>query len=95
MTFIYCYVLCWSIVMGVPLLGPSEYFALCPSCRREGALRAARPNGRQTTLAYWCGSCQRSWDVIGTVDVIGTNEAQSLDAGPAAHSPPSRSTDAK
>jgi hypothetical protein len=79
----------------VPLLGPSELFALCPSCRREGELRAARSNGRQTTLAYWCGGCQRSWDVTGAVDGIGTNGAHSLDAGPAAHSPPSPSTAAK
>ena len=74
------------------MLGPSELFALCPSCRREGELRAASPNGRQTTLAYWCGGCQQSWDVTGA---ISTNEAQSLDAGPAAHSPLSRSTAAK
>ena len=80
---------------GERLLGPSEFFALCPSCRREGELRAARPNGRQTTLAYWCGNCRRSWDVTGAVDGIGTNEAQSLDDGPAAHLPPARSTDAK
>jgi len=71
------------------LLDAWSFFALCPSCRREGEPEAARSDGQHTTVTYRCGACQRAWDVTGTQP----QQLANSDALP--HLPPSPSSDAK
>ena len=70
-------------MLDEPLLGPWDLFALCPSCRRNGEIRAVRLGGQQKTITYWCADCQRSWNVTGT------DEERSPQSEPPADSPPS------
>jgi hypothetical protein len=51
-----------------PPLKAWQFFALCPSCRRDGEPRAVRVNGPQKTITYWCSECERSWEVTGSED---------------------------
>ncbi len=48
------------------LLGPWEYFSLCPSCRRTGTPESWGRTGPQIRIEYSCRGCQRSWEVTGT-----------------------------
>ena len=48
------------------LLGPWEYFSLCPSCRRTGTPESWGRTGPQIRIQYSCRGCQQSWEVTGT-----------------------------
>jgi len=63
--------MCYRVVVTefrAPLLDPWNYFARCPSCRRDGELRGVGLRNRQKTFTYWCPDCQQSWDVSGPHD---------------------------
>jgi len=48
------------------LLGPWEYFSLCPSCRRTGTPESWGRTGPELRIEYSCRACQQSWEVTGT-----------------------------